>query len=88
MLVQKDDNKKEQAEVVLFGETYIFKGNSAADIKKAAEYVNDELEIIKAQFPHLGRNRIIVLALMKVADSLLRARRENEELIEFFSREE
>ncbi len=88
MLVQKDDNKKEQAEVVLFGERYIFKGNSAADIKKAAEYVNDELEIIKAQFPHLGRNRIIILALMKVADALLKAKRENEELIEFFSREE
>ncbi len=88
MLVQKDDNKKEQAEVVLFGERYVFKGNSAADIKKAAEYVNDELEMIKAQFPHLGRNRIIILALMKVADALLKAKRENEELIEFFSREE
>jgi len=88
LLEQKVDNKKSQIKVVLLGETYVFKGESTTAILEAAKYVNEELEAIREQFPQLGRNRVITLALMKTTDALLKAKKDNEDLIEFFSKGE
>lgn len=88
MLEQKGDNKKVEVRVTLFGESFVFKGQNEEDIKEAAKHVNGEFLAIKKQFPHLGRHRIVILALMQTSKALLKAKKEKEELLDFFSKGE
>ncbi len=82
------DNKKQEVEVTLLGEKFVFKGESPEHIKEVAALVNSQLEEVRDNFPNLGRNRVLILGIMKLGDALTRLKKENEELLDFFAREE
>lgn len=85
---QNEDTKKNQVEVNLFGDRYYFRGESPEAIREAGQVVSGEIEKIYDEFPNLGRHRVLVLALMKLGDTVVKLRKENDELLELFSREE
>ena len=88
MVQKKDDNKKDQVQVDLLGETYYFQGENPEQIKEIGEIVDAHLRDVKENFPHLGRNRLLILALMKLGEAYVQLKKENEELLDFFAREE
>jgi len=88
MVQKKEGNRKKQVEVDLLGETYSFKGESKTQIKEAAEIVDSHLWDVKERYPHLGKNRLMILALMELGNEFIRLKKENEELLDFFAREE
>lgn len=88
MVQKREGNRKKQVEVDLLGETYSFKGESPDQIKEAANLIDSQLWDIKERYPHLGKNRLLILALMELGNEFVRLKKENEELQDFFAREE
>ncbi len=88
MAPKKVGNKKEQVKVDLLGETYSFKGESPEQIKETAHLVDSHLWEVKERYPHLGKSRLLILALMELGNEFVRLKKENEELLDFFAREE
>lgn len=88
MVQKKNENYRDQVRVNLLGETYSFKGDSPEQIKEAARLVDSQLWDVKKRFPNLGRNRLYLLALMELGNEYVRLKKENEELLDFFAREE
>jgi cell division protein ZapA len=83
---QKEKEKKNKLNVVIFDEEYIIKGNADQDhIKKIAAFVDKKMEQIANTNSFLSTKQLAVLVALNVADELLRLRKDYDELIKILN---
>lgn len=74
--------RKVKAEVEIFGDSYILKGNAPPEyLEMLAEYVNQKMEYIHEKCPGLTVSKIAILTAINIADELMKMKREYRNLV-------
>jgi len=72
---------KAKAEVEIFGDSYILKGNAPPEyLEMLAEYVNQKMECIHEKSPSLTVSKVAILTAINIADELMKMKREYRNL--------
>lgn len=81
MLDNNDDTKRTRVTVDILGDTYSFLGDSPPEyIEMIARHVDEELKTLRKKQPRLARSRLLVLALMNIAERFFDEREKGDRL--------
>jgi cell division protein ZapA len=73
---------KVQVTVVVFGETYTLRGDEDSQhITQLAKLVDDVLQSVHSQNPHLSHSQTVILGALEIADRYMKLQRDYSDLI-------
>ena len=80
---QGERAETERFQVMIDGETFVIRGTASAEhVRELARLVDERIEEVRRTQPNLPRHRVAILVALNLADELVTARKENEELLE------